>query len=1019
MLFIPRVPSRRKAAVLQDVTQEAKTLISRAEHVKQQVGIIELQPGDQQKKEVEDWLSKVEEIKTELQRIEKGVEDGISSSTKTIQDQIDQLREDIKKLLEMGGFADGLTLDNYASTSVSLAVSKLKGQKFAYNLRRILSLLDRGVDRIGVHGVGGVGKTTLATHIHDELQKKLKSSAGNVYWVTVSNDATVFDLQSKIAEAIHCRNILKVKDPKKRAGILRLELSEKKSSVLILDDVWRDIMLEEVGIPDGFQLLITTRSRDVCQRMECKQIVNVGCLSEEESWELFREILGGTYDILSQEGKDTASLISKKCAGLPLGIKVVAASMRGVNDIHEWRNALAELTDSTRRHQGLENEVFPSLKLSFDRLNDMLVQKCFLYCALYPEDYEFFKGRVEQAHYVSSKKQTTLIEAWIAEGLLEGLQSRQDQIDKAYVVLNKLLNACLLDPVARNGIRVKMHDLVREMAVKTGKEYHGYMTKAGQYREDSVLREPEWTEDLTKASMIGCGIEVVLRAVSPNCPNLTTLLLRENPITCISHDFLSQMKGLEVLDLSHTEIEILPKSISDMENLMTLLLNGCKKLKYVPSLAKLRKLRELGLRHCHMLQARPNFKGVKGVYLMLRKLRDLVLCNGSNFGALLEGMEGLTNLQLLDWDGVRIQLSGMNPTLSHLQELRLDPTFESIKGVDLMQLVCLKRLVGCKFSEMDDFGRYVSSQHYLQLNHYEFHVTHASLSISSKGSFYPSVSKSVQFHGWKSTELAVLPRDVRSVSFTRCDFGMTRSMDMIPCLQGVAGEIREIHLMSCDGIEFVWSSASSLCSSFPRLEILQLMLLKDLKGLQNGVVLPTPPSSLQHFRELHIYDCGEMLKKLFTPLMARDYFQNLEKLWIAGCKGLEEVIGASEEGDGANHDNADIEAAGDGSIPQQEHNLRQYLPNLKTLELGGISELKSICGNQLGTLSSVSIESITVVHCPKLKKLSLSLPALSGGQPSVPPRLDCIMASKEWWESLEWDSDETQCLLEPLLVVSI
>ncbi|GAB2215614.1 hypothetical protein Droror1_Dr00020003 [Drosera rotundifolia] len=198
----------------------------------------------------------------------------------------------------------------------------------------------------------------------------------------------------------------------------------RKNSLLILDDVWEDFMLEEVGIPDGFKMLITTRRRDVCLRMECEKIVKVKCLSKEDSWELFQEILGGVYHILSQEGKAIARSISEKCAGLPLGIKMVAASFRGVDDIHQWRTALTELTIPSRHHEHMENKVWPSLKLSFDRLNDMLVQKCFLYCALYPEDTEFCKSKVELGYDTSIGLYVTLIEAWIAEGLLEGMVSR-------------------------------------------------------------------------------------------------------------------------------------------------------------------------------------------------------------------------------------------------------------------------------------------------------------------------------------------------------------------------------------------------------------------------------------------------------------------------------------------------------------------------------------------------------------------------------------------------------------------
>lgn len=98
-----------------------------------------------------------------------------------------------------------------------------------------------------MYGAGGVGKTTLAIHIHDELYGKLQISVEGVYWVTVSNGTTISALQSKIAIAVDCDYISKEDVVKKRAGSLRRELLRRKNSLLILDDVWKDFTLEEVG----------------------------------------------------------------------------------------------------------------------------------------------------------------------------------------------------------------------------------------------------------------------------------------------------------------------------------------------------------------------------------------------------------------------------------------------------------------------------------------------------------------------------------------------------------------------------------------------------------------------------------------------------------------------------------------------------------------------------------------------------------------------------------------------------
>ncbi|KAK9269000.1 hypothetical protein L1049_000768 [Liquidambar formosana] len=74
---------------------------------------------------------------------------------------------------------------------------------------------------------------------------------------------------------------------------------------------------------------------------------------------------------------------------------------------------------------------------------------------------------------------------------------------------------------------------------------------------------------------------------SPMCQRLSTLILRHNPLKTISDSFFVNMVCLRVLDLSYTDIEILPNSISNLKNITALLLKQCTKLKCVPCLAKL------------------------------------------------------------------------------------------------------------------------------------------------------------------------------------------------------------------------------------------------------------------------------------------------------------------------------------------------------------------------------------------------------------------------------------------------
>ncbi|KAL5836370.1 hypothetical protein ACOSQ4_015867 [Xanthoceras sorbifolium] len=155
--------------------------------------------------------------------------------------------------------------------------------------------------------------------------------------------------------------------------------------------------------------------------------------------------------------KETAELVVKQCA---------ASSLKAEEDIRERRNALSELTNKVRSIKVKDEEIFVRLKFNFDRLTDKKIQRCFLYCALYPEDHDIPK--------------TELIDCWIA-GLV-GEMDLQATEDRPHIIIKNLVNNCLLlDSInRREGNCVKLHDVVREWVLRyiTSKS-HLLMVKAG------------------------------------------------------------------------------------------------------------------------------------------------------------------------------------------------------------------------------------------------------------------------------------------------------------------------------------------------------------------------------------------------------------------------------------------------------------------------------------------------------------------------------------------------------------
>ncbi|WMV52833.1 hypothetical protein MTR67_046218, partial [Solanum verrucosum] len=73
-------------------------------------------------------------------------------------------------------------------------------------------------------------------------------------------------------------------------------------------------------------MTFTTRGRDVCQAMEAHKIMEVGNLSKEEAWILFRQKVGNSVDDPSLH--EIAKEVAKECKGMPIAIITVARALK-------------------------------------------------------------------------------------------------------------------------------------------------------------------------------------------------------------------------------------------------------------------------------------------------------------------------------------------------------------------------------------------------------------------------------------------------------------------------------------------------------------------------------------------------------------------------------------------------------------------------------------------------------------------------------------------------------------------
>ncbi|XP_010685126.2 probable disease resistance protein At4g27220 [Beta vulgaris subsp. vulgaris] len=340
-----------------------------------------------------------------------------------------------------------------AMESVSLQPEKKRRKvqpSLSINLEyvnRIIGWLGNNeISTIGIHGMGGIGKTTLAIELYTRLSNHDIPSSDDNYasaWVSVGIDFTVFQLQQKIASAFGI-DFQDDKDVIRRASILNAFLSGLGKYILFLDDLWGDFRPEDVGIPRQCKLILISRLLDVFRILRCQKILKIETRSEEETWQVFQHCIGHGVSNL-KEVPSCKKLVYHKCAGLPLAIITLANNMRGVVDASRWREFL-EIMDPIQNI-----DVFSRLKLSYERLNNIKLQRCFLYSALYLKD----KSLVSREE---------LIRLWIGKRLINDVPSLQAQFDMGHSILNKLLNSCLLETCQDNK-NIKMHDLVRRLAI--------------------------------------------------------------------------------------------------------------------------------------------------------------------------------------------------------------------------------------------------------------------------------------------------------------------------------------------------------------------------------------------------------------------------------------------------------------------------------------------------------------------------------------------------------------------------
>ncbi|MEH2086810.1 NB-ARC domain-containing protein [Nostoc sp.] len=241
--------------------------------------------------------------------------------------------------------------------------------------------------RVGVQGMGGIGKTILATALARDEEVR-KAFPDGVFWVAFGQTPQILTWQSYLASALGDKQAAFTEIRLAKARLR--ELFANKASLLILDDIWRldDATAFDV-LGEHCQMLVTTRDAAIVTGLGGEEY-QLAVLDAQQALKILADWANKPEIMYSTEQNDVALQVAQECGYLPLALVMVGAMMRG-KPPNRWHNILEKLcnADLEKIKQQFPDYPYPNLlkaiQVSVEDMSENYQQR-YLDFAVFPEN---------------------------------------------------------------------------------------------------------------------------------------------------------------------------------------------------------------------------------------------------------------------------------------------------------------------------------------------------------------------------------------------------------------------------------------------------------------------------------------------------------------------------------------------------------------------------------------------------------------------------------------------------------